>query len=167
MLLVAATIITGMDNKGASVLAIISGDTLSSIYNVYAIILFLVVVNLLGLIPRFSTSISLPGMAFRGFIIFWTGDVLLSLSDLAGYIVIFVPGGAPILLLPLLYIIEIVSYVIRPLALVVRICVNLFCRHMLLVLGGMNSIVVVVLVLLLEFRVAIVQRYVYSIILIL
>lgn len=91
----------------------------------------------------------------------------MSLSDLSRYLVMFVPRGAPIALLPLLYIIEIVSYIIRPLALVVRICVNLFCGHMLLVLGRMSSIIVVVLVLLLEFRVAVVQGYVYSIILIL
>ena len=84
-----------------------------------------------------------------------------------GYLTMFVPGGAPMALLPLLYVIEIVSYVIRPLALVVRICVNLFCRHILLVLRGIASMIVVVLVLLLEFGVAVVQGYVYSMILML
>jgi len=84
------------------------------------------------------------------------------------YLVNFVPSRAPIALLPALYIIEIVSYFIRPLALVVRICVNMFCRHMLLLLRGFSRIpLVLCIVILLEFGVAIVQRYVYSIILIL
>jgi len=84
------------------------------------------------------------------------------------YLVNFVPSRAPIALLPALYIIEIVSYFIRPLALVVRICVNMFCRHMLLLLRGFSRIpLVLCIVILLEFGVAIVQGYVYSIILIL
>lgn len=84
------------------------------------------------------------------------------------YLVNFVPSRAPIALLPALYIIEIVSYFIRPLALVVRICVNMFCRHMLLLLRGFSRIpLVLCIVMLLEFGVAIVQGYVYSIILIL
>lgn len=84
------------------------------------------------------------------------------------YLVNFVPSRAPIALLPALYIIEIVSYFIRPLALVVRICVNMFCRHMLLLLRGFSRIpLVLCMVMLLEFGVAIVQGYVYSIILIL
>merc|ERR1712044_123511 len=167
MLLVAAIIITSMDNKGAGILSIMDRVTTVSIYNTYTVILFLVVVNLLGLVPGFSLSISLPRVAFGGFMVFWVNDVFNSVSDLLGYIVMFVPGGAPIVLLPLLYIIEIVSYVMRPLALVIRICVNLFCRHMLLILRGIASFMVMVFVLLLEFGVAVVQGYVYSMILML
>jgi F0F1-type ATP synthase membrane subunit a len=90
------------------------------------------------------------------------------LSDFNMYLVNFVPNGAPMILLPVLYVIEIMSYVIRPLALVVRICVNIFCRHMLLLLGGFSGIpLLIVLVMLLEFGVAIVQGYVYAMILIL
>jgi len=84
------------------------------------------------------------------------------------YLVNFVPSRAPIALLPALYIIEIVSYFIRPLALVVRICVNMFCGHILLLLGRFSGIpLVLVIVMLLEFGVAIVQGYVYSMILML
>jgi len=84
------------------------------------------------------------------------------------YVTNFVPSGAPLILLPALYLIEVVSYFIRPLALVVRICVNIFCGHILLLLGRFSRIpIVLLIIMLLEFRVAVVQRYVYSIILIL
>lgn len=140
-----------------------------NVYIVYNLLLVLVVLNLLRLVPGVLTpGTSMPRLAFFGIIIFIAGGLVQIVLDLLGYLVIFVPGGAPIVLLPLLYMIEVVSYVIRPLALVIRICVNMFCGHMLLVLGGLTGMIyVIVLVLLLEFGVAVVQGYVYSIILLL
>jgi F-type H+-transporting ATPase subunit a len=51
----------------------------------------------------------------------------------------FVPS-APLVLVPLLFVIEIVSYLVRPIALVVRIMVNLACGHLLLVVSGILCI---------------------------
>merc|ERR1712048_186402 len=145
----------------------LEGDLTHNTYVLYNIILVLIVVNLLGLMPgSLLPRTSMPGLAFFGLIAFLAHILYVLIGDVLRYLVMFVPGGAPIGLLPLLYVIEIVSYLIRPLALVIRICVNMFCGHILLVLGGLAGAVVVGIILL-ELGVAVVQGYVYSMILIL
>lgn len=80
----------------------------------------------------------------------------------------FVPE-CPLVLVPLIVVIEMISYFVRPFALVLRIIVNLTCGHLLLVVGGicriMGNIVPILLVLVLEVIVAVVQRFVMCIIL--
>lgn len=80
----------------------------------------------------------------------------------------FVPE-CPLVLVPLIVVIEIISYFVRPFALVLRIMVNLTCGHLLLVVGRicglMGNVVPMVLVLVLEVMVAVVQRFVMCIIL--
>jgi F0F1-type ATP synthase membrane subunit a len=129
--------------------------------------LVLIVINLLRLVPgSVLPRTSIPRLTFFRLIVFFVGSIHLFLSDYLRYLVIFVPGGAPMRLLPLLYLIEVVSYLMRPMALVIRICVNIFCRHILLILGRLAGTFIIGIILL-ELRVAVVQGYVYSIILIL
>jgi F-type H+-transporting ATPase subunit a len=75
----------------------------------------------------------------------------------------FVPT-APLVLVPLLFCIEVVSYLVRPLALMVRIMVNLACGHLLLIVSGMlvisGSWLPMALVLVLELGVCLVQSFV-------
>merc|ERR1712157_474937 len=147
-IMVAVLFLISMDNKGAGLISFLERDMTHNTYVLYNIMLILIIVNLLGL------------MAFIAHMVY------VLLRDVLRYLVIFVPGGAPIRLLPLLYAIEIVSYFIRPIALVIRICVNIFCRHILLVLGGLARAIIIGIILL-ELGVAIVQGYVYSMILML
>jgi len=166
-IIVAALFLISMDNKGAGLMSFLEGDLTHNTYVLYNIILVLIVVNLLGLVPgSLLPGTSIPGLAFFGLMAFLAHIFYVLVGDVLGYLVMFVPGGAPIRLLPLLYVIEIVSYLIRPLALVIRICVNMFCGHMLLVLGRLARAVVVGIILL-ELGVAVVQGYVYSMILML
>ena len=54
-----------------------------------------------------------------------------------GYLKLFVPSGVPIVLLPLITIIEIISYLSRPVSLSVRLFANMMAGHtMLKVFGG-------------------------------
>lgn len=80
----------------------------------------------------------------------------------------FVPE-CPLILVPLIVIIEIISYFVRPFALVLRIIVNLTCGHLLLVVRGMcrmlGNLVPMALVLVLEVIVAVVQGFVICMIL--
>jgi F-type H+-transporting ATPase subunit a len=80
----------------------------------------------------------------------------------------FVPN-APLTLIPLLFLIEVISYLVRPLALVLRIVVNLTCRHLLLMVSGILVInriwVPVILVVILEIGVAMVQSFVFFLLL--
>merc|ERR1711976_277438 len=166
-IIVAVLFLMSMDNKGAGLMSFLERDTTHNTYVLYNVILILIVVNLLGLIPgSLLPRTSIPRLAFFGLMAFIAHMVYVVIGDVLGYLVMFVPSGAPIGLLPLLYAIEIVSYFMRPIALVIRICVNMFCRHILLVLGGLARAVIIGIILL-ELGVAIVQGYVYSIILML
>ena len=54
-----------------------------------------------------------------------------------GYLKLFIPGGVPIFLLPLIVVIEIISYLSRPISLSVRLFANMMAGHtMLKVFGG-------------------------------
>merc|ERR1712019_53359 len=166
-IIVAVSFLISMDNKGAGLMSFLEGDVTHNTYVLYNIMLVLIIVNLLGLGPgSLLPRTSIPRLTFFGLIAFMAHMVYVLLRDVLRYLVIFVPGGAPIRLLPLLYAIEIVSYFIRPMALVIRICVNIFCRHILLVLGGLARATIIGIILL-ELGVAIVQGYVYSMILML
>merc|ERR1712174_88746 len=148
-------------------MSFLEGDMTHNTYVLYNVILGLIVLNLLGLMPgSLLPGTSIPRLAFFGLMAFVAHVVYVLIRDVLRYLVIFVPGGAPIGFLPLLYAIEVVSYLIRPVALVIRICVNMFCRHILLILGGLAGAVIIGIILL-ELGVAIVQGYVYSMILML
>merc|ERR1711880_30374 len=54
-----------------------------------------------------------------------------------GYLKLFVPSGVPLVLLPLIVIIEIISYLSRPISLSVRLFANMMAGHtMMKVFGG-------------------------------
>ena len=54
-----------------------------------------------------------------------------------GYLKLFVPSGVPIVLLPLIVVIEIISYLSRPISLSVRLFANMMAGHtMMKVFGG-------------------------------
>ena len=53
------------------------------------------------------------------------------------YLKLFVPSGVPIILLPLIVVIEIISYLSRPISLSVRLFANMMAGHtMMKVFGG-------------------------------
>ena len=54
-----------------------------------------------------------------------------------GYLKLFVPSGVPLVLMPLIVIIEIISYLTRPISLSVRLFANMMAGHtMMKVFGG-------------------------------
>ena len=54
-----------------------------------------------------------------------------------GYLKLFVPSGVPVVLLPLIVVIEVISYLSRPVSLSVRLFANMMAGHtMMKVFGG-------------------------------
>jgi F-type H+-transporting ATPase subunit a len=54
-----------------------------------------------------------------------------------GYLKLFIPSGVPLVLMPLIVVIEIISYLSRPISLSVRLFANMMAGHtMLKVFGG-------------------------------
>jgi len=85
---------------------------------------------------------------------------------------LFVPSGAPVFLLPLIVVIEVVSYLIRPVSLALRLFANMMAGHTLvhIILGfaaGASTVGVVAAsvgifaVTLLEGGIAVLQAYVF------
>jgi len=85
---------------------------------------------------------------------------------------LFVPSGAPVFLLPLIVVIEVVSYCIRPVSLALRLFANMMAGHTLMhilvgflvgapLLTTLLVLIAVFAVTLLEFGIALLQAYVF------
>jgi F-type H+-transporting ATPase subunit a len=92
-------------------------------------------------------------------------------NGLFGFMHSFAPSGVPLWLLPLIVIIEIVSFMIRPFALTIRLFANMLAGHAVIaVLLGLivslwfavPSIAVATGVMLLEIVVALIQAYIFT-----
>jgi F-type H+-transporting ATPase subunit a len=85
----------------------------------------------------------------------------------------FLPPGVPIALAPLLVPIELISYLVRPVSLSVRLAANMFAGHtMIAVFGsfvvamgvfGIGPLIFIVLIYGLEVIVAFLQAYVFAV----
>jgi F-type H+-transporting ATPase subunit a len=101
--------------------------------------LFILFCNLLGLIPG-SYTVTSQIIVTAAFALFVYAMSLVVGFALHGFrfLGILVPGGTPVLLLPLMVPIEIVSQLARPLSLAVRLFANMTAGHTILaVLFGM------------------------------
>lgn len=145
-----------------------------------SLIIFLLSLNLLGLLPYTFTpttqlSVNL-GLAFP----LWLGTVLIGFRNQPNLSLAHIlPEGTPLLLIPILIIIETISLLIRPIALGVRLTANLTAGHLLIQListgffvllplipavAGLTGILLLILSLL-EVAVAIIQAYVFVLLL--
>jgi len=91
-----------------------------------------------------------------------------------GFLKIFVPSGIPVFLLPLLVVIEIISFLSRPISLSVRLFANMLAGHTMLkvfggfvvslgILGGWLPLSFSVALTALEILVAFLQAYVFAV----
>lgn len=148
---------------------------------IFSLFVFIIISNLIGLIPYSSTVTSYLIVTFAMAIM-----VLLGVNIIAGrfhgllYFGHFLPEGCPFALYPLIIPIEFISYVFRVVSLSVRLFANMMAGHTLLaVLAGFGwtmanasvslfviyplPILVVFLLVFLETAVAIIQAYVFTI----
>nr|YP_009487337.1 ATP synthase F0 subunit 6 [Echimys saturnus]AWB97156.1 ATP synthase F0 subunit 6 [Echimys saturnus] len=141
------------------------------------LILFIGTTNLLGLLPHSFTPTTQLSMNLGMAIPLWAGTVLLGFrhktkSSLAH----FLPQGTPIVLIPMLVVIETISLFIQPMALAVRLTANITAGHLLMhLIGGATSalfsistpaalttFLILLLLTMLEFAVALIQAYVFT-----
>jgi ATP synthase subunit 6 len=100
---------------------------------IFAIFTFLLVVNLLGMIPYSFTVMSHIIITFTLALGVFIGvNIIMFREHGIKSFGFFLPGGAPFGLLPLLIGIEIISFIIRPLTLSVRLFANMMSGHILL-----------------------------------
>ncbi len=105
---------------------------------IFSLFVFVLFCNMVGMLPYSFTVTShiIVTLAFAMFI--FVGVTILGFV-IHGfkYLKIFVPSGVPMVLLPIIMIIEIISYLSRPVSLSVRLFANMMAGHtMLKVFGG-------------------------------
>lgn len=138
-----------------------------------SIFLFILLSNLLGLIPNMFTStshftvnltISLCAILY----IIYNG---LSLHGLR-FLQVFCPSGIPLFIKPLMIVIEIFSFCIRPISLAIRLTANMFVGHVVMKvllyvsieLGKFGCLLwpVYIAILFFEFCIALLHAYIFT-----
>ena len=148
---------------------------------VFTLFIFILFGNLLGMIPYSYTFTSQIAVTFTLAAIIFVGVTLIALFKHGfKFFTYFFPSGVPIALAPLLIPIEIISYFIRPISLSVRLFANMLAGHTmmkvfagliimmgsaggLLKIGAVLPLLAVIGLTGLEFLVAALQAYVFSI----
>lgn len=148
---------------------------------IYSLFIFIVISNLTGNIPyNYTIATSIIVSIGLSFTIFMGVTILALYRHRLHFFAFFVPSGTPLALVPLLVLIELVSYMARAVSLGVRLFANMTAGHTLLkilstFLGQLfsSSILVSVLTLIpfsifigligLELAVSLIQAYVFCI----
>lgn len=141
---------------------------------------FILFCNLLGLTPYAFTPTSHILLTFMIAFSFFIGlSIIGFLRQGVHFFQLFVPSGVPLAILPLMIVIEIMSYCIRPISLSVRLFANMLAGHTLLhiVAGfgvnllkinfifGLLPLLLLLAITALEFGIAFLQAYVFVILL--
>ncbi len=105
---------------------------------IYTLFVFILINNLIGMVPYSFASTGHFALTFALSFTIVTGATILGfLKHGVTFFSILVPAGSPIALLPLLIIIEFISYMARCVSLGLRLGANIVAGHMLLsILSG-------------------------------
>lgn len=105
---------------------------------VFTLFMFILFLNMLGMVPYSFTVTSHIIVTFGLAALVFVGVTVLGfIKHGFGYLKLFVPHGVPAALLPLIVVIEVISYLSRPISLSVRLFANMMAGHtMLKVFGG-------------------------------
>ncbi|MCB2055087.1 MAG: F0F1 ATP synthase subunit A [Geminicoccaceae bacterium] len=141
---------------------------------VFTLFLFILFGNLLGMVPGFFTFTSHIIVTFTMAVVVVGSVTLIGIARHGTHFFsLFAPAGAPKFIYPILVPIEIISYLIRPISLSVRLAVNMTAGHIMLksfagftvAMGvfGILPLVAAVGLTGLEIVIAILQAYVFTV----
>jgi F-type H+-transporting ATPase subunit a len=142
---------------------------------VFSLFMFVLFCNMIGMLPYSFTVTSHIIVTFALAAIIFVGVTIIGfINHGTGYFKLFIPSGVPLFLLPLIVIIEIISYLSRPVSLSVRLFANMMAGHTMLkvfggfvislgVLGGLLPLSFTVALTGLEILIAFLQAYVFAI----
>ncbi len=148
---------------------------------VFSLFMFVLFANLLGMFPYFFTVTSHIIVTFAlAMLVIGTVLVYGFMKHGLGFLKLFVPSGVPGLLVPLIVVIEVVSFLSRPISLSVRLFANMLAGHITLkvfagfivsmssmgalgIAGSILPLFMTVALTGLEFLVAFLQAYVFAV----
>ena len=105
---------------------------------IFSLFMFVLLCNMVGMLPyAFTVTSHIIVTLIMALFIFIAVTIIGFIKHGFKYLSIFIPSGVPAVLLPLITIIEIISYLSRPVSLSVRLFANMMAGHtMLKVFGG-------------------------------
>jgi F-type H+-transporting ATPase subunit a len=145
---------------------------------IFTVFVYLLILNVLGLIPfsfAVTGQIAVTSILSFGFFI---GLIIIGIKTLKKeFVNVFIPKGVYKELLPLLVCIEVLSFLIRPISLAVRLFANILAGHILLyiisssvlvissifLVFGLATSVILCAFFILEIGISFLQAYVFSI----
>ena len=142
---------------------------------VFSLFMFVLFCNMLGMLPYSFTVTSHIIVTFALAAVIFIGVTIIGFVNHGiRYLKIFIPSGVPIVLLPIIVIIEIISYLSRPVSLSVRLFANMLAGHTMLkvfggfvislgIIGGWLPLTFTVALTGLEILIAFLQAYVFAI----
>ena len=142
---------------------------------IFTLFMFVLFCNMIGMLPYSFTVTSHIIVTFVLAAIVFVGVTIIGfVKHGIKYLELFVPKGVPAVLLPLIVIIEIISYLSRPISLSVRLFANMMAGHTMLkvfggfvislgILGGWLPLGFSIALTGLEILVAFLQAYVFAI----
>jgi len=147
---------------------------------VFSLFMFVLVANMFGMIPFFFTVTSHIIITFAlAMLVFIVVVVYGFWRNGPKFLKLFVPSGVPMYILPLVAVIEVISFLSRPISLSVRLFANILAGHITLKvfagfvvsmgglgflgwLGALLPLALTVGITALEFLVAALQAYVFA-----
>jgi F-type H+-transporting ATPase subunit a len=142
---------------------------------VLTLFVFVLGCNMLGMIPYSFTPTSHIIVTFAIAAVVFIGVTVIGFVRHGfHYFSLFVPKGVPMVLVPLMVAIEVISYLTRPISLSVRLFANMLAGHTMLkifggfviglgIIGGWAPLVFIVALIGLEFLIAFLQAFVFAI----
>ena len=142
---------------------------------VFSLFMFVLFCNMLGMLPYSFTVTSHIIVTFALAAIIFIGVTIIGfVNHGVRYLKLFIPSGVPLFLLPLIVVIEIISYLSRPVSLSVRLFANMMAGHTMLkvfggfvislgIIGGWLPLSFTVALTGLEILIAFLQAYVFAI----
>ncbi len=141
---------------------------------IFTLFLFILGCNLLGMVPySFTVTSHFAVTVFLALAVFISVTVIGFMRHGAGFLGLFWPMDAPAAMRPVLAVIEVISYFVRPVSHSIRLGANMMAGHAVLKvfagfvisLGvfGVIPLLAIVGVTALEFLVAVIQAYVFAI----
>jgi F-type H+-transporting ATPase subunit a len=141
---------------------------------IMTLFMFIVLSNMLGLLPMsFTTTSHIAVTAVLAALVFFTVTVVGFVKNGVGFLGLFWVSSAPLALRPILAVIELISYFVRPVSHSIRLAGNLMAGHAVIKVfagfaGAMGifsfvPILAITAIYALELLVAFIQAYVFTI----
>jgi len=148
---------------------------------VFSLFIFVLVANIVGIIPyTFTVTSHLIVTAALALIVICTVIIYGFVRHGTHFLHLFVPSGVPAFLLPFMVVIEVISFLSRPISLSLRLFANMLAGHIALkvfagfvvmmsaggavgILGATLPLAMVVALTALEVLVAVLQAYVFAV----